>query len=98
MDGRIKLIADNYGSRHQLGKAKEELLECIEAIEELERWIDEGRDRIELADLNWHLAEEIADVGIMLDQLTYLTNIKREREEMREFKLQRQITRILEES
>ena len=97
MDSRIKRIADNYGSRHQLAKAKEELLECIEAIEELEQWIDEGRDRAELADLVEHLAEESADVGIMLDQLAYLTRTENEREKMRDFKLQRQILRILEE-
>lgn len=56
----LKYIADHYGLEHQLGKCEEELNELIEALG--------GSSDI-------HLAEEIADVEIMISQIKYLRNI-----------------------
>lgn len=94
MDNRIRFIFNNYGYRHQLVKAKEELREAIEAIEQVEEAIDAGNfAMVEAAEE--HMAEESADVGIVLDQLMVGSGREATREEYREYKLERQMARII---
>ena len=60
MDDRIKRIADHYGLNSQLNILQEELAELIQAVSKYRRGDPS------------HIMEEIADVYIMLDQVTYL--------------------------
>lgn len=91
MDPRIEKIVCHYGFRHQLGKAKEELYELIEVIEKVQKAMADG-DSIEKG-LN-HMAEEIADVRIMVDQLELAMGKEKQCEVIRDFKLDRQMQRI----
>lgn len=76
----LKYIADHYGLEHQLGKCKEELNELIEALG---------------SSSDTHLAEEIADVEIMISQIKYLRNIPDECiDGIKRYKIQRQLQRI----
>lgn len=76
----LKYIADHYGLEHQLGKCKEELGELIEALG---------------SNCDTHLAEEIADVEIMISQIKYLRNIPDEQVDViKQYKIQRQLRRI----
>lgn len=60
MDNRLKTIADHYGLDSQINILQEELSELIQAVSKLRRGDPS------------HIIEEIADVYIMLDQVTYL--------------------------
>ena len=91
MDPRIEKIICHYGFRHQLGKAREELYELIEVIEKVQKAMADG-DLTEKG-LN-HMAEEIADVRIMVDQLELAMGKEKQCEAIREFKLDRQMQRI----
>ena len=84
----IKQIADHYGPMHQLRKAKEELEECSDAIDDVLHGNMLDTDTLD------HLAEEIADARIMLDQLEYLLDLKSQTTYWRAFKLLRQTCRI----
>jgi mazG nucleotide pyrophosphohydrolase domain len=75
----LKYIADHYGKEHQLEKCKEEINELIEAIDSK----DEEA-----------IIEEIADVEIMIDQVKYLLCAERLVELYKDYKIQRQLTRI----
>nr|DAQ10089.1 MAG TPA: nucelotide kinase [Caudoviricetes sp.] len=76
----LKYIADHYGLKHQLEKCKEELNELIEALG---------------SNCDIHLAEEIADVEIMILQIKYLRNIPDEQVDViMQYKIQRQLRRI----
>lgn len=76
----LKYIADHYGLKHQLEKCKEELNELIEALG---------------SSSDIHLAEEIADVEIMISQIKYLRNIPNEQVDViKKYKIQRQLQRI----
>lgn len=76
----LKYIADHYGLEHQLGKCKEELNELIEALG---------------SNCDTHLAEEIADVEIMISQIKYLRDIPTKRVDfVKKYKIQRQLQRI----
>lgn len=80
----LKYIADHYGLEHQLGKCKEELNELIEALG---------------SSSDTHLAEEIADVEIMISQIKYLRNIPTKRVDfVKKYKIQRQLSRIAKEN
>lgn len=73
-------IADYYGLEGQTKKCEEELNELIEAL---------GGSN------NTHLAEEIADVEIMISQIKYLRNIPDEQVDViKQYKIQRQLRRI----
>jgi NTP pyrophosphatase (non-canonical NTP hydrolase) len=78
----LKHIADHYGKEHQLEKCKEELNELIEAID--------SRDEESVK-------EEIADVEIMINQVKYLMCAERLVELYKDYKIQRQLTRIAKE-
>ena len=80
----IYSIADHYGTLGQLNKTKEECQELIEAI--IGYLIgQDGRA---------HIAEEIADVKIMLTQLEYLLHSEYEVEGKMKKKVDRQLKRI----
>lgn len=79
IDAYLKQIADHYGLENQTDKCKEELHELIEALN--------GGDP--------HLAEEIADVEIMIAQIKYLRNLLDERiDGIKQYKIERQLQRI----
>ena len=79
----LKYIADHYGLEGQMKKCEEELGELIEALG--------GSSDI-------HLAEEIADVEIMISQIKYLRNIPDECiDGIKKYKIQRQFARIAKE-
>ncbi|MEE0264983.1 MAG: hypothetical protein UD936_05085, partial [Acutalibacteraceae bacterium] len=80
-------IFSYYGEDHQLIKLKEELTELYEAVE---RYQDDKSE----ANLI-HLAEEMADVRIMLRQLRAIVGDKVD--EFVHFKLDRQLKRIAAE-
>lgn len=82
MDVRLERIADHYGRNSQILKLIEEMAELTQALLK-------GDEK--------HIAEEMADVSIMLEQVEYLcwnTNLV---SAIREMKIERQIHRIEEE-
>ena len=85
MNEDFKKIANHYGLRCQLWQTVEEMAELTQVICKTGRYdMDTVRD---------HLAEEVADVSIMIDQIVYLLGdnmIARIREE----KINRQLERI----
>lgn len=64
IDDRLKTIADHYGIDSQLDILQEELAELIQSVSKYRRGDPS------------HILEEIADVEIMLDQITYLLQRK----------------------
>ncbi len=84
---QCKQIFERYGEDHQLEKFKEELLECVEAVEACqENKSEENRT---------HLAEECADVRITQRQMRNVVGDKVD--EFVQFKLNRQLKRIANE-
>ena len=90
MKEKIQKIADHYGLQHQLNKTVEELIELVQAIQDYSFKLGMRDDEISTE----HVAEEIADVTIMLDQLQYLLECKETVDLYREVKIDRQIGRI----
>ena len=93
-NAEVEKIADHYGLQHQLSKTDEELIELILAIQDYSIKLSSKDDDISVS----HMVEEMADVSIMIEQLTYLTESKKEFEMYRELKIKRQIGRIAEEN
>ena len=73
MDKIIKQIADHYGMK-QIGQATEELAELIVALHHYERVYNSGLDASTRQEY-MHVAEEIADVEIVLEQIKHILNI-----------------------
>lgn len=101
LDPRIKQILDHYGIKHQLGKLTEECRECANAAYRMqlaEKTASTGAlDEMSFTkDLN-HLADELADVSIMMDQVVFGYDIFELVAQRREFKLNRQLERIRRE-
>lgn len=99
---KIQRIFKHYGEQSQLIKAQEELKELDEAIQKL---IDLRKDdkrtslyNTERDFLKDHIAEELADVRIMLDQIEYGLKIEQRCTDWREMKLTRQLQRITNEN
>ena len=90
MQDKIQTIADHYGLQHQLNKTVEELIELVQAIQDYSFKLGMYDDEVGTE----HVAEEIADVTIMLDQLQYLLECKETVDLYREVKVNRQIGRI----
>lgn len=90
---KITTIAEHYGLEHQLGKAQEELRELYEEVGSYLQEFKLGNDNI----CAEKMIDEMADVKIMLKQLEYLLDCKQEIKERIEFKLDRQIGRIISE-
>ncbi len=85
----IKRIANHYGLKHQIGKAKEELQELYTAL--LDYQEDDSRKNLKA------IITEIADVEIMTAQLKYLLDINGEVDDEKLFKINRQLKRMEEE-
>ena len=80
----IKFIAEHYGLDAQLNQLQEECAELIQAVSKYRR--GQGIQ---------NLAEEITDVLIMIDQITYLLGISDETiGRIGNLKIARQISRI----
>lgn len=73
MDRIIKQIADHYGMK-QIGQAEEELAELIVALHHYERVYNSGLN-VSARQAYMHVAEEIADVEIMMEQIKHILNI-----------------------
>lgn len=88
---KLLKIIDTYGINAQLKQFNEETFEVIEAILEYE-----NRDLNEMANVILsNIAEEIADVLVMLEQFKLYYNIKNEDiEKIMDYKIDRQIKRI----
>ena len=86
-DERIKTIADHYGIKKQMRQLAEG---CSELAVEASHSARKGT--------TIKIIEEMADVEIMIEQIVYLAKIDRKDiEECIQYKLERQIKRIMEE-
>ena len=87
-DPRIRKIFGHYGFRHQLEKLKEECLELAEAAD----------DFLQDPGTKWlHVEEEMADVMNVCEQFLIHPSVLIRVEEIRDQKLDRQISRIEKE-
>ena len=84
MSDDINKIADHYGLESQFDMLLEECAELIQAVSKYRRRKYSGV----------RLAEEMADVYIMLEQIQYLLKVKPEVNEWIDFKVKRQLERI----
>ncbi len=82
----IKRIANHYGLKHQIGKAKEEVQELYTAL--LDYQEDDSRENLKA------IITEIADVEIMTAQLKYLLDVKEKVNKEKTYKINRQLKRI----
>ena len=96
MNEAIRKIADHYGLNAQLNVANEELAELIQAIARFRR-VDES-DMLELAICKNLIAEEMADVEVMLAQIKYLMKIDERVEAVAKYKIDRQTKRMKKET
>ena len=87
MNEAIRKIADHYGLNAQLNVATEELAELIQAIARFRR-VNEN-DMLELARGKNLVAEEIADVEVMLAQIKYLMKIDERVEAVAKYEIER---------
>ena len=97
-EAKIQRILKHYGEQSQLMKTQEELKELSDAIQKLidlrkndKRTSFYNTERDFLKD---HIAEELADVRIMLDQIEFGLRIEKRCADWREFKLNRQLKRM----
>lgn len=79
IDDKLKMIADHYGYDHQALKLVEEMAELTQAL---------------LKGDSVHIAEEMADVEIMMEQLRYFHANEAEIKIIREQKIARQLARM----
>jgi len=86
IDDRLKVIADHYGLDGQLGILQEECAELIQAVIKYHR---NGMEAL--------MVEEMADVLIMIDQITYLLDASHGLDGIIQRKIGRQMKRITEE-
>ena len=89
MNEKLKQIADHYGIRPQLEQLIEESAELIVAIRKFLR----KPSILTIAGL----ADEIADVEVMLEQVKCLVKIEDEVEEIKAAKIERTLKRIEQE-
>ena len=94
MNEDIRRIANHFGVRNQLEKAVEECGELAEAINDYTNGIDLDVDPIDSATDRLHVIEEMADVMILIEQLSYLLSARDEVWRMREHKIERTLRRI----
>lgn len=84
---KLRMIADNYGLSCQMYKLMEECGELVTASAKY----DPQDYRT-----GYHLAEEIADVRVMIEQVEYLLGIHGTVQEYMDQKVDRQIVRMRE--
>lgn len=93
ISGQIEKIADHYGLEHQLSVANGELIELIHAIQDYSIKFALCDEDISVD----HVAEELADVSIMVEQLVHLLECNEAYQTYRELKVKRQLLRIEQE-
>ena len=96
MQKKLKRIIDNYGVNNQLRKFNEETFELNEAIikKEIEYCFCETTKKMDEYNTN-HIAEEIADCYVMLEQFKLYYGISDEEiKKLMDYKIDRQIDRI----
>lgn len=104
MDKRIKTIWTHYRQFNQLEKTIEELDELKAEVVKFLRFVKSTDNRFTAVArsksdfLKDKVAEEAADVSIMIDQLLYGLNIGARFEAWREYKLDRQMKRMEKEN
>ena len=84
---KLRMIADKYGVSRQMYKLMEECGELVAASAKY----DPHDYRT-----GYHLAEEIADVRVMIEQIEYLLSIHGTVQEYMDHKVDRQIKRMRE--
>lgn len=94
LENKIKVIAEHYGYHKQKDIAIEEMAELTKAICKLQRTSSANQEEYRNALMN--VQEEIADVSIMVMQLSHLL-IRDDIERIINEKLDRQLQRINEE-
>ena len=100
MDTRIKTIWTHYGQFNQLEKTIEELDELKAEVVKFLRFVKSTDNRFTAVSrsksefLKDKVAEEAADVSIMIEQLLYGLNIGARFDAWREYKLDRQMRRM----
>lgn len=94
MNNDLKEIAEHFGARKQLAKVIEECGELIEAANIYHDDLTIDSDPLQAGIDRLHVIEEMADVQILIDQLTHLLYAKDELEQMRVFKIVRTKKRI----
>lgn len=87
MRSRLLFIIDNYGSRCQEDVAVEEMAELQKALLKHRRYNSKDTEK--------DIWDEIADVEIMIEQLKIIYSCHKEVEERKEYKIERQINRII---
>lgn len=92
MDERLIRIADHYGLNSQLNILQEECAELIQAVSKYQRH-DKFNSIIYENDKK-HLAEEIADVEVMINQIKYMMNLAAVVDSWKEKKICRQLERM----
>ena len=102
MKDKIKKITSHYDFSNQVMQLSEECAELIQAVNKYRRFRGAKNTRDEIIasanDSNMliqNIAEEIADVDIMLEQMKVLLNLNPEAiEKIKEKKVNRQLARI----
>ena len=91
-------IIEHYGINNQQRKLEEEVFELQEAIMELQHYEEYACDfdyQTTLKKQKEHIAEELADVMVILEQFKRYYNISDDEiEKIKEFKVKRQLERI----
>ncbi len=100
MQEKLLKIINNYGVLPQLKYFQSEIFELNEAIIRYEEF-NEHIENLEVYDFDEteikeeHIAEEIADVLVMLKQIQYFYKIEdKDIEEVMNYKIERQLERI----
>ena len=100
MKNELLEIIQHYGVNAQQRQFNEEVFELQEAIttHELKNSVSYEIPLTELTDTKEHIAEEIADVMIMLGQFVYYYDInERNINKIADYKIKRQLERIKNE-
>lgn len=92
IDPRLKIIADHFGFQAQAEKAIEEMAELMVEIRHLSKRSENA------ADDYMRFIEELVDVKIMIDQLTFLVRQDEESaiylDHQTEYKIERTLRRV----
>ena len=95
----LRNIISHYGAAKQADMAIEEMSELTKALLKWRRTADiENISDLYLSSLHSDIAEEIADVQIMLDQLTLIYNVEDAVNEWISKKIKRTLDRMKEEN
>lgn len=96
--GKINEIAEHYGYYPQSRQLIEEMAELTVAINKEWRLMNEDADSGEIKDARMHIAEEMADVQIMILQISHLLQCGEHINKIMTEKLDRQMERIRKEN